>query len=113
MKRGMKTFARAIRDEKIDKVEEMLEKIVQGNMKADKWNGYRRALEGVVEALNSENNLTLPQKISKDKISLEKLEKLKEKMESRSSQEFRSLNEQGYNTAWASILKVIIEDEKS
>lgn len=113
MKRGMKTFARAIRDGKTDKAEEMLENIVQGNMKVNIWRGYRRALEGAVEALDSDEELTLPRQMAEDKFSLEKLETIQEEMESKSSQEFRSESERGFNSAWADILQVIVEDAKS
>lgn len=113
MKREMKGFSRAVRKGNGDKAEKKLEKIVQGNMKVDKWEGYHRALEGIVVALNSDNDLTLPQQIATEKISLEKLEDLKEKMEERASQDFRSEDERGYNDAWSTVLQVIIEDAKS
>lgn len=113
MKRGMKTFARAIRDGKIDKAEEMLEKIVQGNMRVNVWKGYHRALEGAAESLDSDDDLTLPRQIAGGKVSLDKLEEFQEDMEVKSSQEFRSENERGFNSAWADILQVIIEDAES
>ncbi len=72
-----------------------------------------RALKGIVEALNSENDLTLPKQIAEDKFSTEKLEALREEVEERSSQEFRPEDEQGYNSAWSDVLQVITEDAKS
>lgn len=113
MKRGMKTFARAVRDGDIDEAEEMFDKIVQGNMKVNVWEGYRRALEGIIEALDSDNDLTLPRQIAQGKFSLEKLEKLRGEMEDKSSQEFRPEDEQGYNSAWSDVLQVITEDAKA
>jgi len=41
MKRGMKTFARSVRKGDVDKAEEMFDKIVQGNMKVNVWEGYQ------------------------------------------------------------------------
>lgn len=113
MKRGMKTFARSVQKGDVDKAKEMLDKIVQGNMKVNVWEGYQGALKGIVEALDSDNDLTLPQQISEDKFSMEKLENLREEVEERSSQEFRPEDEKGYNSAWSDVLQVIIEDAKS
>lgn len=113
MKRGVKTFARAIRDGDLERAEEMYDKIVQGNMNVGIWEGYQRALGGMVKALDSDNKLTLPSQISEEKFSIEKLRKLKGEMEGRSSQKFRPENDRGFNAAWSDILKVITEDAKS
>ena len=110
MKRGLKGFSRAIRDGKADEAEERLESIVQGNMNEEKWKGYHWALKGMVEALDSDIDLSLPRQISEDKVDLEKMKKLREEMEQRASQEFRPGYERGYNSAWTDVLKVIIED---
>ncbi|KXA91612.1 hypothetical protein AKJ57_00570 [candidate division MSBL1 archaeon SCGC-AAA259A05] len=112
MKRGLKTFARAVQDGNTDGAEEMLEKIVQGNMKDRVWKGYHKALKGIIEGLNSDNDLTLPKQIADDNFSLEKLEKLRIEMDERSSQKFRPENEHGYSAAWSDVLQVIIEDAK-
>lgn len=113
MKRGMKSFSRAVRKGDGSEAEEMMEKIVQGHMDDEVWEGYNRALEGAVEALNSDNDLTLPQQISQEKITLSKLKDLREEMEERASQEFRPADEIGFNKAWSTILQVIIEDATS
>ena len=110
MKRGLKGFSRAIRDGQVDDAEERLESIVQGNMKKEKWKGYHWALRGMVEALDSDIDLSLPRQISEGKMDVEKMEKLRDEMEKRASQEFRPGYERGYNSAWSDVLQVIIED---
>lgn len=112
MKRGLKSFARAVRDGDIDKAEEMVDKIVQGDLEMEVWEGYSDALEGILEALNSDNSLTLPNQIKEEKFSVENLESIKEKMEERSSQEFRPEYELGFSSAWSDVLQVITEDSK-
>lgn len=109
MKRGIKTFARALRDDKIEKAKEMLDKIVQGNTENSVWEGYRRALEGMVTALESERELTLPRQIADGEIPKKELEGLKDEMAERASQEFRPPEERGSNAAWADVLQVILE----
>ncbi len=106
----MKGFSRAIRDGETDKVEEKLEKIVQGNLNKEVWKGYNWALKGMIEALDSDDDLSLVRQIANDEVELEKLKKLKEGMAERASQEFRPEYEQGYNSAWSDVLTVIIED---
>lgn len=110
MKRGLKTFARAIRDGDVDSAEEMFKKIVQGNMEEDVWTGYRRALGGMIVALDEGEDLTLPKQIASGRISKDKLEKIKGEIEERSSSEFRPADEMGYNAAWSDVLQVILED---
>lgn len=112
MKRGLKTFARAVRDGDIDKAKEILDKIVQGELEIGVWEGYRDALEGILEALSSDNNLNLPNQIEEGKFSIENLESIREEMEERSSQEFRPEYELGYSSAWSDVLQVITEDSK-
>lgn len=110
MKRGLKTFARAVRDGDIDKAEEMLDKIVQGDLKPGVWEGYRKALRGMVEALTSGDELTLPRQIAGDNFSIEKLKDIREEMRGRYSQNFRPEYERGFNKAWSDVLEVITED---
>lgn len=112
MKRNMKTFARAVREGNKSKAEKIFEKVVQGNMKEETWEGYCKALRGIIEGLNSNNDLTLPKQIAENNLSLEKLEKLQIEMEEMSSQEFRPENEHGYTAAWSDVLQVIVEDAK-
>lgn len=112
MKRGMKTFSRAIPEQDVDQTEKMFEKIVQGNMDDGLWEGYERALKGVLEALGSENDLRVVSQIAEDKFSLDKLEKIRDEMEERASQRFRPPDERGYYAAWDDILSVLIEDQK-
>lgn len=113
MKRGLKTFARAVRDGKKHEAEEMFEKIVQGRMEDSVWEGYHRALKGMIEGLNSDNDLTLPKQIADDNLSMEKLEKLWIEMDEMSSQKFRPENERGYTAAWSDVLQVVVEDAKT
>ncbi|MBS3815135.1 MAG: hypothetical protein KGY45_01080 [Hadesarchaea archaeon] len=109
MKRGLKTFARSIRSNDLDKVQEMYDKIVQGNMDDEVWEGYHMALEGMVESLESGEELTLPRQIANDKYSKDRLEEISKEMENRATQEFRTPQEKGFNKAWADVLKVITE----
>lgn len=109
MKRGLKTFARSVRDDKIEKAQEMYEKIVQGNMDDGLWEGYQTALKGMIEALDSGDDLTLPRQIADEKYSKKRLKKIRKEMESRASQEFRAADERGFNMAWADVLKVMLE----
>ena len=113
MKRNMKSFARAVYGGNSDDAEEYSDKVVQGNMDDEVWEGYKRALEGVLESMNSDNDLTLPRQMSEGKISVEKLEKIRDEMEEMASQEFRPGEERGYSKAWTDIISVILEDEKS
>lgn len=113
MKRGMKTFSRGVRDGEVDKAKGMFEKVVQGHMDDEVWEGYNRALKGIVESLESGEDLTLPRQLAGDKFSIEKIEDIKKEMEERASQEFRSDDERGYNSAWSDVLQVILEDAKS
>ncbi len=69
--------------------------------------GYRRALEGIVRALNSDRVLTYPRKIAEDRYSEERLKEFKEEMKDRASQEFRPPGERGYCEAWADILAAL------
>ncbi|KXB04398.1 hypothetical protein AKJ49_02140 [candidate division MSBL1 archaeon SCGC-AAA382A03] len=69
--------------------------------------GYRHALEGVLTALESDRVLTLPNKISAEKYSKEKLEEIRKEMKSRALHDFRPAEEKGFNEAWADILEAL------
>ncbi len=112
MKRGLKSFARAVRNRDKSEADELIEKIVQGSLDDAVWEGYERALNGMSEALDSDDGLRLVNQIAEEKFSLKRLEKIREEMEERASQEFRPKDERGYNKAWSDVLKVMIEDAK-
>lgn len=109
MKRGLKTFARALRGDDVKKAKEMFGKIVQGKMEDEVWEGYHRALGGMVSGLESGNDLTLARQIADGKYSREELEDLKKEMEEKSAQEFRPPDERGFNDAWSDVLQVLTE----
>lgn len=109
MKRGLKTFARALRDGNIGKAKEMLDKIVQGKLDDDVWEGYHMALDGMVSGLEAGNDLALIRQIADGKYSKKELEGLKKEMEEKSAQKFISPGERGFNDAWADVLQVMIE----
>lgn len=110
MKSGIKTFARAVRDGDVDKAEEMLDKVVQGGLDEEEWEGYRRALGGMIDAFSSNNELALPQYISEDRFSIGKIKEFRGEMDRKASQNFRPKGEIGFNSAWADVLSVILED---
>lgn len=109
MKRGLKTFARSVKEGDMDKAREMYDKIVQGKMDDDIWEGYKTALKGMIEALDSGDDLTLSRQISDGKYTREGLKDMKREMKSRATQEFRSGEEIGFNRAWVDVLKVLLE----
>lgn len=113
MKRGMRAFARAVRAGKSDEAREMLDKIVQGEMDEGMWRGYCRSLDGIMKALKSGEDLTLPRQLVEDEFSFEDLDRLRDVVEKRSSQNFRSKEERGFNAAWADVLRIIVEDVNS
>ncbi|KXA99134.1 hypothetical protein AKJ45_00535 [candidate division MSBL1 archaeon SCGC-AAA261F19] len=109
MKRGLKTFARALRDGNLGKAKEMSDRIVQGDLDAKVWEGYHMALEGMISGLEAGNDLALIRQIADGKYSKKELEDLKKKMEQKSAQKFIPPDERGFNDAWADVLQVMIE----
>lgn len=77
----------------------------------DNLEGYRFALNGVVSALNSGESQPLARQISDDKYSKKRLKEIKEDMNSRATQEFRSHSERGFNRAWVDILDALLKKD--
>ncbi|KXA89630.1 hypothetical protein AKJ57_05075 [candidate division MSBL1 archaeon SCGC-AAA259A05] len=73
--------------------------------------GYRRAMEGTVSALDSERDLTLIRKIADGEFTEEKLEEIQKEMKTKATQDFRPSDERGFSEAWVDILEVILKEE--
>lgn len=83
-------------------------KSAQGQRKIEKEiEGYRHALEGIIQTLEEERLLTMPQKISEGKYPKNELKNIKEEMQARATHEFRPANERGFNRAWSDILEAL------
>ncbi len=74
---------------------------------AKKIAGYRRALEGIVSALESGQEMALAGRIAGGSYSKERLLGIGEEMKLRASQEFRPYRERGYSEAWADVLEAL------
>ncbi|MFW5913327.1 MAG: hypothetical protein ACOCSA_02640 [Candidatus Hadarchaeota archaeon] len=112
MKRGIKSFARSIRDGDVERSEELLDKVVQGRLSASEWGGYRMALKGMIGSFSSNNEMTLAQQIYEGKFGRHKVENFFEVFSLKASQSFRPEKEIGFNLAWSQVLEVILKDIK-
>ncbi|KXA89490.1 hypothetical protein AKJ62_03050 [candidate division MSBL1 archaeon SCGC-AAA259D14] len=99
-----------LREGKAKKVSKSAREIVQDV--GESAQGYIQALEGIVSGLEPDRELTLPRKIAEGKCSREELEKIREQMERRASQEFRPTGERKYDEAWVEFLRALIETEE-
>lgn len=110
MRRGIKTFVMALRRKNSRVAKEKFERIVKGLDVGDEyWQGYRRALGGMVAALESGDELSLLRQMINGRYPDEKIEELTEEMRVRASQDFRPEDERGYHAAWIEILQAFGE----
>ncbi|MFP4005753.1 MAG: helix-hairpin-helix domain-containing protein [Candidatus Hadarchaeia archaeon] len=100
-----------LREGKAKKLSKSAEKIIEKSNAGG--SGYIKALEGILNGLDSNHELTLSQEISENKHSEKKLENIRERMKERSSQEFRPAEERSYNEAWVEVITAIIELKRS
>jgi|GEM_PF-2394755 len=70
--------------------------------------GYERALRGVITSLKDDKILTLPHHILDKKYSSEKLEEIQNDIRTKSTNDFRPANEQGYFDAWNDLIDAFI-----
>ncbi len=110
MERGMKTFAEALKRRKVRSARAKLDRIVRRLDAGDEyWQGYRSALEGMVAALESGDDLTFLRQVASRSNSRESIEKYIAEMQAKASQDFRPREEQGYHAAWVEILQTFLE----
>ncbi|MEA1905010.1 MAG: hypothetical protein U9M97_03920 [Candidatus Hadarchaeota archaeon] len=86
---------------------EILDAVRELQRPAKKIAGYRRALEGIVVALESGQEMALAGRIAGGSYSKGRLLEIGEEMRSRASQEFRPGRERGYSEAWADVLEAL------
>lgn len=94
------------------KAEETLEFARKYLEESGKGIGYKQALNGVIVALDSDHELTLPQKIAEEKYSRDELEEIRDEMDTRADQDFRPEDEKGFSQAWADILEALLDLEQ-
>lgn len=114
MKWGMKSFAEALRRKNARIAREKLERIVKSlDMRDEYWRGYRRALEGMVAAMESGDELPLLRQLVDKRYPDDKVRELVEKMRVKVSQNFRPRDEKGFYTAWIEVLQAFGEGKRS
>lgn len=106
----MKTFAKALRGKNAKKAKEKFERIAKRlNTKDEYWKGYHRALEGMVAALESGDDLTFLKRVASGKYSSEDIKRYIDEMRVKVNQDFRPNDERGYHAAWVEVLDVFLE----
>jgi len=109
LERGVKTFAEDIKRGKGRSAKIKLERIAKRFDRKDEFqHGYLTALEGMVSAVESGDDLTLLKQIANSPKPREKIEQYLAEMQTRVSQDFRPREEIGYNTAWVEVLQAFI-----
>ncbi len=110
MKRGVKTFAEALRRKNAKKAKEKFERIAKRlSTKDEYWRGYRRALEGMVAALESGDDLTFLRQLASGRHPVEDIKRYIGEMQAKVDQDFRPKDERGYHAAWVEILGIFLE----
>lgn len=75
----------------------------------DFWKGYRLALQGMLAALETGDELAVVRRIVDGRYPPEKMRELMEQMQGRVSQPFRSAEERGFDSAWVQVLQILLE----
>lgn len=71
------------------------------------WRGYRLALQGMIAALETGDELTVIRRIVNGRYSPEDLRRFIGEVGGRISNAFRPKDEQGFYTAWRDVLQII------
>lgn len=114
MKSDLKPFVDAILEKNAKSAREKLEEICQKpDLTGEIWRGYRLALQGMVAALETGDELTLIRRIVDGKCLRENIQELIRQMRDKTSQEFRPEDERGFSKAWMDVLQILLEKLES
>jgi len=114
MKSDLKPFVGAILEKNAKNAREKLEEICQGlDLTGEFWRGYRLALQGMVAALETGDELTLIRRIVDGKCPRENIQEFIRQTRDKISQEFRPEDERGFSKAWIDVLQIFLEKLES
>lgn len=107
MKPDLKSFVEAICRKDNKKAKEVLEVINRGlDLNDEFWKGYRLALQGMIAALETGDELTVIRRIINGGYTRQDIQELLNQANARLSNAFRPKDEQGFNTAWVDVLQI-------
>lgn len=113
MEPELKQFIRALREKNVRDAREEFEKLGQKlDSSDDFWQGYRLALQGMVNALDGGDELTTIRRLVDGKLSDEQIQKLVGEARKRASSPFRQGDEKGFDAAWVSVLQEFLKGKK-
>lgn len=110
MELDLRPFVGLMLQKNVKGAKEKLEEMVRGFDSADDfWKGYRLALQGMLAALETGDELTVVRRIVEGRYSPESMRELMKQMRDRISQPFRSAEERGFDSAWVQVLQILLE----